>query len=169
MKVCKQCGTARPLGEFHSTGNGGKDSWCRGCRCAKERQDYEANLSPEARERLNRRRKAAALPAPEKEARKRRWSQELKNRRALRLVEFKRGIPCRDCLNHFPTTVMDFDHLGEAPKSFGISNSAHRRSWISVLGEISKCDLVCANCHRIRTSRRQRGLPATLPPAEYEI
>jgi predicted HNH restriction endonuclease len=27
-------------------------------------------------------------------------------------------------------------------------------SWVRVEAEIIKCDLVCANCHRMRTARR---------------
>jgi hypothetical protein len=64
---------------------------------------------------------------------------------------------------------MDFDHLGEAPKCFEVSAGNSKFSWEKVLAEIAKCDLVCANCHRVRTARRRAGLPAVLPAPEYEI
>ncbi len=44
---------------------------------------------------------------------------------------------------------MDFDHV-RGKKLFNIANGRYR-TWKSVIIEIAKCDLVCANCHRIRT------------------
>lgn len=60
---------------------------------------------------------------------------------------------CKDCWNIYPNCAMDFDHLSD--KEFNISASA--RKWFSkekILKEISKCELVCSNCHRIRTFKR---------------
>ncbi len=62
--------------------------------------------------------------------------------------------PCTDCWNNFPWYVMDFDHLWD--KSFNVSVSIQK--WYSIKRiqkEIDKCDLVCANCHRIRTFTRE--------------
>lgn len=39
------------------------------------------------------------------------------------------------------------------------------RAWGLVLVELSKCDLVCANCHRIRTRNRRRDPVALLEVA----
>lgn len=68
------------------------------------------------------------------------------------------GISCMDCSFVFPWECMDFDHRPEETKSFNIS---HRQSSLitservaEVEKEIAKCDLVCANCHRIRTKSR---------------
>lgn len=62
--------------------------------------------------------------------------------------------PCMDCGGVFPTECMDFDHV-RGDKKFTISVQ-RRRPWQEVLDEIAKCDVVCANCHRIRTKRRMR-------------
>lgn len=35
---------------------------------------------------------------------------------------------------------------------------ANGRPWRKVLEEIEKCDLVCANCHRVRTVERNARL-----------
>jgi hypothetical protein len=48
----------------------------------------------------------------------------------------------------FPIYVMDFDHVNGG-KKFGISG--HRHGFKGLIEEIKKCDVVCANCHRIRT------------------
>jgi hypothetical protein len=59
--------------------------------------------------------------------------------------------PCADCGGRFPTVCMEFDHRDPAEKSFGISESA-LRARASLEAEIAKCDVVCSNCHRIRTA-----------------
>lgn len=64
--------------------------------------------------------------------------------------------PCADCGGLFPWYVMDFDHREPADKSFSLSRA---RSVTQFLSESKKCDVVCANCHRIRTYRqREAGL-----------
>jgi hypothetical protein len=64
--------------------------------------------------------------------------------------------PCVDCGGSFPRECMDFDHVpGRGEKSFNISRAtADGVSIKKIMTEISKCDLVCANCHRIRTASR---------------
>jgi hypothetical protein len=56
--------------------------------------------------------------------------------------------------------VLEFDHLRD--KLFSIGNKLSSRSWKSILAEIEKCDVVCANCHRRRTGRRKGFLRAVL-------
>lgn len=72
-------------------------------------------------------------------------------RRAM-LDELK-NKPCMDCGGTFPPECMDFDHREGEVKLLRIGSQL-RRKWESVLAEIAKCDLVCANCHRIRTKNR---------------
>ncbi len=47
---------------------------------------------------------------------------------------------------------MDFDHV-HGKKLFTIG-SGIVRALKKVMNEIAKCDLVCANCHRVRTYKR---------------
>ncbi len=49
---------------------------------------------------------------------------------------------------------MDFDHRDSSTKSFMLSDVS-RATVKSLLKEIEKCDVVCANCHRERTQRRR--------------
>ena len=61
--------------------------------------------------------------------------------------------PCVECGGCFEATAMDFDHV-RGVKVASISDMwAYTR--VALLLEIAKCDLVCANCHRVRTSGRQ--------------
>ena len=71
--------------------------------------------------------------------------------RAALLVEYFRGHPCVDCGEDDPL-VLEFDHIQE--KAFSIAQGLRERSWQSILDEIEKCEVVCANCHRRRTARR---------------
>jgi glycine/D-amino acid oxidase-like deaminating enzyme len=84
------------------------------------------------------------------------------------MVAAAKRTPCRDCGGMFHPDAMDFDHRDADLKAFNISRS-HEYSQSRVMEEIAKCDLVCANCHRVRTARRRLGLPTTPPPPDYEI
>jgi hypothetical protein len=75
--------------------------------------------------------------------------------RTLYLIEYFKGHPCVDCGEDDPV-VLEFDHLGE--KLFDIGREIHNRGWQSILDEIEKCEVVCANCHRRRTARRRGAL-----------
>jgi hypothetical protein len=46
---------------------------------------------------------------------------------------------------------MDFDHV-RGEKLFGIAVNMNI-SWERLEAEIAKCEIVCANCHRIRTKK----------------
>ena len=72
------------------------------------------------------------------------------------LVDSKKDAPCIDCGNKFPTVCMDFDHLGDKYECIGTMLS--RNAPIErLLAEIAKCEVVCSNCHRIRTEVRRQA------------
>jgi hypothetical protein len=58
--------------------------------------------------------------------------------------------PCMDCGGTFPSCCMDFDHRPGTVKVAGVGQMMWEHIE-KVKAEIEKCDLVCANCHRIRT------------------
>jgi len=66
----------------------------------------------------------------------------------IELVRSMKDKPCADCGNKFPYYIMDFDHV-RGNKKGNISEMIHHKRSI-ILDEIEKCDIVCANCHRIR-------------------
>jgi len=79
------------------------------------------------------------------------YSKKLRSQNQAWLQGLKTG-PCRDCRQTFPPTCMDFDHLSN--KRFNIGNMK-TRSRKQIRAEIAKCELVCSNCHRLRTETRR--------------
>ena len=78
-----------------------------------------------------------------------------KRARALRArLQSVKNKPCQDCNQRFPHYVMDFDHVRGLKKYNVASLASSTKSWETVQAEIDKCDLVCSNCHRIRTWAR---------------
>jgi len=50
---------------------------------------------------------------------------------------------------------LEFDHLPGTTKVGSIANLKGRIPNQALLDEIAKCEIVCANCHAIRTVNRQ--------------
>ena len=67
-----------------------------------------------------------------------------------------KGGPCVDCGGRFPPECMDWDHRPGEVKTAEVG-ALRSGSLERMLAEIAKCDLVCANCHRIRTRARGRA------------
>jgi len=65
-----------------------------------------------------------------------------------RCVEYLGG-KCVDCEHEYLPVVFDFDHIDPYLKSFKISGKAIYR-WHEIRKELDKCQLRCANCHRLR-------------------
>lgn len=49
---------------------------------------------------------------------------------------------------------MDFDHREGEHKEYEL-NRIDRMTTRAILSEIKKCDVVCSNCHRVRTYKRR--------------
>lgn len=100
--------------------------------------------------------KAAQRRHTERNREKRRLSQQAK-RREMRewITSLKRDISCKDCAGVFHPAAMHFDHLPGYVKVAGIREMVNRfpnRALIEA--EMAKCELVCANCHAVRTYER---------------
>jgi hypothetical protein len=105
----------------------------------------------------------------------------IKGRTAVIEEKLRRGA-CLDCGmevtrdNYF---CFDFDHRNPAEKAFTISSKRKDVAESVLQAEFAKCDLVCANCHRIRTHVQFKigvltGMKAThekknLPPTLFDI
>jgi hypothetical protein len=62
--------------------------------------------------------------------------------------------PCVDCGQDDPV-ILEFDHVGE--KTATIARLVSDGAKLDILAEeMSRCEVVCVNCHRRRTARRAR-------------
>lgn len=82
------------------------------------------------------------------------------------LRSLKTDRPCTDCGQVFDPQVMQWDHLPGFEKVGDISGSWVGRTQEEILSEIAKCELVCTNCHAIRTFRRNGWGPWELHEVE---
>ncbi|MEA2348652.1 MAG: hypothetical protein QOG62_2439 [Thermoleophilaceae bacterium] len=135
---CYRCHQVKPASEFNSRRKAvnQRDSFCRPCRAAYKHEHYSANKQRYV-----------------DQARRGKQARNLERTRFL--IGYFASNPCADCGETDPM-VLEFDHLGE--KEFNIGAALPYRNWSSILREIEKCDVVCANCHRRRTKRRARTL-----------
>jgi hypothetical protein len=85
-------------------------------------------------------------------ARKSRRRLRVRNQEFIR--KYKESNPCVDCKQYFHYSQMDFDHIGAKTKNVSrFTNTSH--SIKAIESEIKECELVCANCHRLRTWKRR--------------
>lgn len=135
MKVCSRCGLEKARNEFYTRSDGRRlqHSWCKKCHLAYTSARYFRNRTAEiARVRRNRDHTAA-----------------LTRRRIWKYLE---SHPCVDC-GESDRLVLEFDHRRD--KRRDIATMAGRGlSWSTMLIEIEKCEVRCANCHRRRTARQ---------------
>ena len=93
---------------------------------------------------------------------KRNKVQRLRNREFVKSI--KEISECIDCGENNPL-VLDFDHV-KGEKIMAISNMSNKAYCIDTISkEMDKCEVRCANCHRIITEKRRddrRGINATL-------
>src|SRR6266581_4332245 len=134
MKRCGRCGNKKPVSEFHKRGRA-YQAWCKTCRRSYDHA-YHAATRPR-RLQQNRARHEEIV----------RWCRSLKE-----------GTPCTDCGGYFHHAAMAWDHLPGFVKSAEISRLVQQNSRGAILREILKCELVCANCHAVRSYERRRGV-----------
>ncbi len=136
FKICTKCGYKKTIEEFYYRKTGIRANKyyekCKECMKARGVSYYRLNHERQLRLALIRR---AVYRKSTKEF--------------LNIIKNK---PCLDCGKSFPPYVMDFDHKeGEKKEKEVARMVAGGWSLKNIQKEINKCDLVCANCHRIRT------------------
>ncbi len=58
------------------------------------------------------------------------------------------GFTCYACGRDGPPALFEFHHWNADEKDFAISDSGIPRRWTTVVAELAKCVMLCANCHR---------------------
>lgn len=76
------------------------------------------------------------------------------NLRRQHLIEVKSQAVCMDCGENYPHFMLDFDHRPGEDKRCNVAMVNMFSSLDQMIKEIAKCDIVCANCHRMRTYLR---------------
>lgn len=66
----------------------------------------------------------------------------------------KEGVPCKDCKVSYPYYVMQFDHINPSEKSGTIDYMVSNYGKAKIFNEMLKCEIVCANCHAVRTYKQ---------------
>lgn len=133
MKECGKCNESKSLDEFawRSIAKGTKNWACKECQAKMRKENYEKNKERELARAKTRRQSIVD-----------------------KIWKWKCDHRCVDCKFDNPK-ALQFDHLPEFEKSFDISKAPELGySWNKILAEINKCEVVCANCHSIRTHDR---------------
>jgi hypothetical protein len=70
-----------------------------------------------------------------------------RRRRKLKAIAHMHST-CYACGRGGPPALFEFHHWNADEKEFGLSESGISRSWARVVAELTKCVMLCANCHR---------------------
>jgi hypothetical protein len=134
LKLCPRCGEVKPLTAFskNPSRKAGVHSICKACRRFNDHERYERIQG-----------RSIEYQPLRSERGRRKWLRSLKE-----------GRPCADCGRVFLPEAMQWDHKPGFEKLFEISAAYAGWTREAVLAEIAKCDLVCTNCHIIRTFAR---------------
>src|SRR5258706_1151622 len=134
-KYCSGCNQERDIEDFRWKIKGQKrQAWCKYCQARANKLHYQNN-------------KQAYLDRAK--ARNSRVIEE--NQR--RLYTYLSQHPCVDC-GQTDVRVLEFDHV-RGQKVDSIARLVRLGiSWTTIEAEIGKCEVRCANCHRIKTNER---------------
>jgi hypothetical protein len=108
----------------------------------------------EWRRQISRKSAAKIRSTPEGRAKNNARAQDFRQQRRRWLQQIKVTRGCVDCGYNTHPEALEFDHVG-TDKRFMLSRQWH--SLEELKAEIEKCEVVCANCHRIRTYNRRQN------------
>jgi 5-methylcytosine-specific restriction endonuclease McrA len=142
MKICSICGVAKSEQEFFYRNKLAEKlhAQCKNCYVLKRRQiwrDHYYKYGSGYRERAVER------------------SRRIKDALRGQMMQYLSDKGCVSCGNT-DIRVLEFDHIDPKTKSFSIARAiASTLSWENILKEIAKCQILCANCHKIKTAEQQ--------------
>lgn len=145
-KKCCTCQKEKLLKQFNKKKDSqdGHQTICKDCSKAKSRAYYAKNA--EHHKKITTARK-----------------NQSKEDNRQKLYEYFTNHPCVDC-GESDVRCLEFDHV-RGKKSRNVSDMCRNVcSWKTILKEIAKCDVRCANCHRKRTSDTRNWYKSTPGP-----
>jgi hypothetical protein len=114
--------------------------WCGRCKQRVRPHRYDPVTKKRWRDGLSAERKAAIQAK----------STDRAKRVKVWIAEYKVAQGCADCGYRTHHAALDFDHV----RGKKLLNVCLSKSIAQARQEIEKCEVVCANCHRIRTYER---------------
>ncbi|KKM68733.1 hypothetical protein LCGC14_1457910 [marine sediment metagenome] len=131
LKTCKKCGEDKKYAEFSKNRRrkDGHQDHCKACIKIRDAENYANNQNKFAK-----------------------WSKDRRLRVRKLVFEYLLTHPCVECKER-DIIVLEFDHRTQTTKRFDVMSATHGHSWKTILAEIKKCDVVCANCHKRRTAK----------------
>jgi len=132
MKHCNKCNTTKSIDNFaiRNKSKGTLQSWCRECISTRDKQRWQDQSDHRRQNHYDKRNNRRV------EKRKIVWKYLEQN-------------PCSICGESDPR-VLEFDHINPETKSNNVSE-LYTYSEKKIMEEISKCRVLCANCHRRET------------------
>ena len=137
QKKCYTCKAIRSVECFNKNKSrkDGLNSICKDCSKTRSKKYYSENKEKHL-----------------KVIRKRTDESIKKNQKFV--IEYLKNHPCVDC-KETDIVVLDFDHIKD--KKYNVSNMIGEGYSIkTLLEEINKCQVRCANCHRRKTAKDQK-------------
>lgn len=136
MKICSCCKKVKELKEFNKnkTKKDGYSTLCRQCSNERSKSYYRENTSHH-RDVITKRKK------------------ENRSINQNKLLDILKSSSCKDCGNS-DVRVLEFDHISDDKYRNVADLLGQGYGWEVIQKEINKCEIVCANCHRIRTIER---------------
>jgi ribosomal protein S30 len=138
MKKCSQCHVDKPTVEFHKNARrkDGLQTMCIPCKKQHGAVHYKKNIDKYKVRAVTHRKDLSD------------WYSEL-----------KKDLKCSKCGNNHPA-VLDFHHRDRTTKESTVAQlKSSRSNKQAILDEIEKCDVLCANCHRI-LHWEERNMPS---------
>ena len=135
MKVCTLCGKTRKISSFHKRSRA-KDGLSARCKfCISENMALRYKSDEARRLSIANRRHMA------------------KSKARSFVLDYLKVNPCTDC-GYTNPIALEFDHVIGTKRADVSAMVSDALSVEAIAAEIQKCQVVCANCHRIRTNAR---------------
>jgi hypothetical protein len=129
MKTCTKCKVEKELTDFAKS----KDkimSWCKSCTNIRNRERYKND--------------------PKHKANIQKHTSSYQERNRQFVIDYLNQHPCPCGQTNILT--LQFDHLSD--KEWNISAKIHDCSLENLKKELDKCQVLCANCHSIKTAHQ---------------
>jgi hypothetical protein len=136
-KICPSCGEERDAERDFSWKNkarGIRQHWCKFCLAQANSKHYQNNKQVYLDRAITR-------------------NTRLYEENKRKLYTYLSSHSCVDC-GFTDIRVLEFDHVREKKSSDVAKMLGQGYAWSAIEAEIAKCEVRCANCHRIKTNER---------------